>query len=491
MARQKNTKTHNIFLLNREKIEDIMPDSKHNDVEAIISTIMSKDADYKKQELKPLPENCAFNAKLFFRNEPIPKNKLVSFCETFVADDQPILKFKNQNASSVLFVWSEQNIFVITTGQGFRIIEDYCTPKFGMLVISIFEKLFRITALDSNGMSSIVHSSKTIYSNEVDFVNIEALDTIFKEVTGRLNSKEKVHELLNLDEKSKKKSVKITGKNYVQFSSALNFSGLLHLLSILNNYDFSNMKEGFNLVVPIDSKKNRDIVAANNRRIIEILYDSIDSDNIAPFDLFNKSTNEFIGAEEYSILANETILTTVEDIEPNLFIKEAFSEYIGEKAPTLELFETFVYEARIRSSKGETLVTEGPLLNHISGEIECGGKNYYVFYGEYYFLSESYSRRLNRSLTGKLTQDRFTDNPTLEELTAWYKQSGLQLKKFFNTSGLLYKSMELKDKLPNMYEEEQLKLLATDGMLVKRPLLIGEDFVLVGFKESEWNDRLK
>ena len=78
------------------------------------------------------------------------------------------------------------------------------------------------------------------------------------------------------------------------------------------------------------------------------------------------------------------------------------------------------------------------------------------------------------------------DNPTLEELTAWYKQSGLPLKKFFNTSGLLYKSMELKDKLPNMSEEEQLKLLATDGMLVKRPLVIGEGFVLVGFKECEW-----
>ena len=82
------------------------------------------------------------------------------------------------------------------------------------------------------------------------------------------------------------------------------------------------------------------------------------------------------------------------------------------------------------------------------------------------------------------------ENPTLEELTAWYKQSGLPLKKFFNTSGLLYKSMELKDKLPTMSEEEQLKLLATDGMLVKRPLVIGEDFVLVGFKESEWSEKL-
>ena len=82
------------------------------------------------------------------------------------------------------------------------------------------------------------------------------------------------------------------------------------------------------------------------------------------------------------------------------------------------------------------------------------------------------------------------DNPTLEELTAWYKQSGLPLKMFFNTSGLLYKSMELKDKLPNMSEEEQLNLLSTDGMLVKRPLVIGRDFVLVGFKEAEWKERL-
>ena len=82
------------------------------------------------------------------------------------------------------------------------------------------------------------------------------------------------------------------------------------------------------------------------------------------------------------------------------------------------------------------------------------------------------------------------NNPSLEELTAWYKMSGLPLKKFFNTSGLLYKSMELKDKLPAMSKEEQLKLLATDGMLVKRPLVIGEGFVLVGFKENEWNEML-
>ena len=82
------------------------------------------------------------------------------------------------------------------------------------------------------------------------------------------------------------------------------------------------------------------------------------------------------------------------------------------------------------------------------------------------------------------------ENPSEEELSYWYKNSGLPLKRFFNTSGLLYKSMELKDKLPTMSEDEQLKLLATDGMLVKRPLVIGNDFVLVGFKESEWSEKI-
>ena len=83
------------------------------------------------------------------------------------------------------------------------------------------------------------------------------------------------------------------------------------------------------------------------------------------------------------------------------------------------------------------------------------------------------------------------DNPTLDELAAWYSQSGLPLKKFFNTSGLLYKSLDLKNKLPTMSENEMLKLLATDGMLVKRPLLVGEDFLLVGFKEAEWEEQFK
>ena len=83
------------------------------------------------------------------------------------------------------------------------------------------------------------------------------------------------------------------------------------------------------------------------------------------------------------------------------------------------------------------------------------------------------------------------ENPTREELSLWQKKSGLPMKKFFNTSGLLYKSMDLKNKLPAMTEDAMLDLLASDGMLVKRPLLIADDFVLVGFKEAEWSESVR
>ena len=83
------------------------------------------------------------------------------------------------------------------------------------------------------------------------------------------------------------------------------------------------------------------------------------------------------------------------------------------------------------------------------------------------------------------------NNPSYEELKMWYEKSGLPLKRFINTSGLMYKDMQLKDKLPIMSEEEQLKLLATNGMLVKRPLIVDESIVLTGFKETEWAEKLQ
>ena len=82
------------------------------------------------------------------------------------------------------------------------------------------------------------------------------------------------------------------------------------------------------------------------------------------------------------------------------------------------------------------------------------------------------------------------NNPSKEELMEWHKRSGMPLKKFFNTSGMLYREKGLKDKLPEMTEEEQYELLAEDGMLVKRPVIVAEEFVLTGFREKEWTEKL-
>lgn len=89
-----------------------------------------------------------------------------------------------------------------------------------------------------------------------------------------------------------------------------------------------------------------------------------------------------------------------------------------------------------------------------------------------------------------LDRDIKEENPTEEELKEWYKKSGLPLKRFFNTSGMIYRDMNLKEKLPDMTEEEQIKLLASDGMLVKRPIIVTENQILVGFKEKDWEETI-
>lgn len=416
MARPKNTKTHNIFLLNKEKVQEKLFNNQPTDVRAMIDGVISVyPIRYYEQTLLDGINTGSFSVRMFFREEKPEDSKLASFCRPFIQADQDIVKFKPRSASSVLFVWSEDHIFVITTGQGFRVVEDFCVSKFGMLVVSAFQRLFRITALDSNGMSSIVHSNKTIYANEIDFVDVDALDTVFKEVTGRLNDKGTVHSLLNLEQTSKKKSMKITAKNFIQFSSSLNFDGLIHLLTQIDQYDYTAMQDKFNLIAPVNPKHNKRVVEKNNNKIIEKMYSAVKENKPLGVDLFHRLTIDFIGADTYSIMCNETELATTDDIEPSAFIKEAYTAYLEDQEDTLQTFSAFINSASLVSQKGDSMVTEGSILSHISGELQVDGKSYYIFYGEYYFLSESYSNRLNKSLKGKLLDERFVKYLT----TSW------------------------------------------------------------------------
>ncbi len=410
MAHSKNTKTHNIFLIDKNKLAEKIG-APVSIVENAIATLMSNDDGYKLQTLKPDVNTQGFSVCLYFRGDDKFQSKFASFCKSFVADDQAAVNFYPRSASSVLFIWNNRHIYAVTTGQGFRMIEAYSLPKFGLIVASIFEERFKITSLDSNTMSSIVHSTKTVYSNEIDFIDVSALDTVFKEVTGRLKDASRVRSLLNLASTSKKQSMKVTAKNFVQFSSALNFDGLLHLLTTIDSYEFERYQDRFNLIAPLNSKMHRTEISANNDAVIQAMYNAINSKNDIPFDLFHEDTSAYISADTY-VFYNSALGIEYGsfDAHPNSeTLLAAYSAFLDGNPNTLTAFNTFVNSVGIRTDRGDTQgITDAPLLQHISGEVQVADINYFIFYGKYYHLSTSYTERLNDSLSGKLRSEFYS-----------------------------------------------------------------------------------
>lgn len=421
MARgEKQTKTHNIFMLDKTRLQEQFSSRGDSSVLELIAQLMSADASYTAQTLKEGVDTLGFSIKLYFRKEESFKSKFASFCKTFVADDQDAIAYRPRSSSSVLFIWNEKNIYAIPTGQGFRMIEAAIVPKFGMMIASKYDQLFKVTSLDSNALSSIIHSTKTVYSNEVDFLDINALDTIFKEVTGRLTDKTNVHSLLNLQSTSKKQSMKITAKDFVQFSSALSFNNLLHLLTVINGYDFDKLSDRFNLISPMTPKKHHNVIIDNNSAVIHAMYESLMSGKRLPYDLFHKNTIDFISADSYIIYnpINYEVYYSQDDYEPTQLVLNAYQNYLKGNPPTEAAFYAFVLSSKLRADRGDYMATDGSILQYVSGEVEVNNTNYYIFYGDYYRLTASYDERLKDSLKGKLQQVYETN----EIQTAWVRE---------------------------------------------------------------------
>ena len=399
-------KTHNIYMLDTEKLTNLGKSINEQITRIIEQSNGNSRYKYKLQDLKDETDFQGFSIKLYYRNEE-KDSRIKLFCESFVKENQEVVRSFTRSSSSIMFIWNKKSIYAVTTGQGFRAIEEYCMQKFGLLVISAFNA-FKITALDSNTLSSIVHSSKTIYSNEVDFIDVTELDTIYKEITGRLNDIGIVKKIINNDE-TKKSSIKVIGKNYIQFSNSMNLNDLLHLLSLLNAYNYNQISDSFNLISPIDNKTCKSIIDRNNKAVIEKMFDAIKKGDTFCFDLFHKNTNDFITATEYIVENKKRDLISEEEIRPWEFIKNAYDAYLDGKDYDYNSFESFIYSSKIIAKNEERVITSEKILNHISGEIEINGHSYFVFYGNYYSITQSYTERLNESLTQKLSIERTTD----------------------------------------------------------------------------------
>ncbi len=417
MAKETHTKTHNIFLLNNERMQNSLDPNHQLDIHGLLDAVMGIDEKYKEQELKDNVDAKGFSVKLYFRGDDNYQSKFASFCKDFVKEDQESVCYYPRSASSVLFIWSDKHIFAITTGQGFRMIQDFAVPRFGLIIASTYSGRFKITSLNSNAMSSIIHSSKTIYTNEIDFIDVDALDTVFKEITGRLKDSTSVKSLLGLKATSKRNSMKITAKDYVQFSCALNFSGLLHLLSIIDTYNYEILSDKFNLITPMTRKRDDVIITQNNVAVADALYDAIIGKSNFPFDLFHKDTEEYIAADQYVVYNQDTQeeYGVSEDYDAIKLLQTAYETFLDGSETNKAAFHSFMDTVRLQSRRGDYMSTDGTIMDHISGEIESDGINYYIFYGEYYRLNSTYSERLNESLNGKLRPEFYTNEIT----TAW------------------------------------------------------------------------
>ena len=195
-----NKKAHSIYLIDKYSILKNADEMSDKEISVFIERFMGTDKEYKIQTLKDGIDLGGFKIQFYFKPER-RKSKIAKFCESFIAEDQNVLNFQSASSSSIMFVWNKKYIYAITTGQGYRMVENYCVPKFGLIVTSLFDNKFKITSLDSNVMSSTVHSTKTVYSKEVEFNDANTLDMIYKEVIGRLNDSESVRNLLNLKNK--------------------------------------------------------------------------------------------------------------------------------------------------------------------------------------------------------------------------------------------------------------------------------------------------
>lgn len=421
MARGSSAKTHNIFCLDKDKALKNNFGGKEVSDKEIIQKIMADCPCYIPQKLISNYDYYGFTVFLYFFGETKHNSRLSKFCSPFVVSTEKVVSFKPQMASSVMFICSEKNIFIVTTGQGFRVVEKFCVTKFGLKVLSAYYNHVKISAVDTNGMSGIVHSNKTIYSNEVDFIDIDNLDTIFKEVTGRLFDKETVHSLLQLENKSKKNSMKIIAKNYVQFSSSLDFNKLLYLLNKIDDFDLSKMTDRFNLILPLDPKKEKKQIEENSEYVISSVYNYIKEQSIREFDVFHKDTNTFISADSYDILCGNKLLSSSDDCCSFELFKAAYSEYLTGSENKYEVFKSFCDDAEINANKDDVVITNGRLLDYLSGELTVNGINYYMFYGKYYLLNSSYSQRLCATLKTKLKPTMFENilstiwEPTFDE----------------------------------------------------------------------------
>lgn len=416
MASKSNTKIHNINLINtdlvKKEITSINENLKIENVTAndCISYIMQSSLDYEKQILK-LSEIDGVKLQLYYMSIPGHESALTRFSKKFVREDQDVVIDNGVIQSSLLFLTIENRIYCVPTGQGFRVIAKYIIDKFGLVALSAINTKFKVTALNSNNMSGKAHSENKVFRQELDFWDVQDIDSIIKELKGKINDKQLICNLLNLPNDTKKDKLSIVVKDSLQLSSSMDIEKLVKTIKNINEYIDDNHVNNFIDIKMLDKDKNLAEIDSNNNVLYQNIIETLEYENpeYLGYDFFNKDVETFLDYDKYILVFNEE----TEEFDDSYDILQALKNLydrlkIVDKKPEEKI--EFIKHLRIYGYDDESTCCLGTLIENLSGEIDNNNKKYLMLYGSYYYVENSYFNRLKDSLTKKLSIKKFVNN---------------------------------------------------------------------------------
>ena len=424
MAKSNNGKVHNVYLLDVEKIKsDYSVDTLEKSIELLIEEANDKLPDnscYEPQIIRS-PENFnGFLCLVYYASINGPQRSIQSFFSPFVEENESIVNAWNTIPSFLMFLYTDNNLFCITGGNGYHVISKYTVPKFGLIIMSNFVEDYKISSFNNNPVDSTVHANRTTYRRETMFQSVDSWNTIFREMIGKIEDFEIIRQFISCEKDEKKKSINITAKDSIQVGNRLNINKLTLLLKKCEELLKKSTNDKFNIFIALDGKKDNAQILKNNNVIGKELYASFlnyktNSLTGCKFDFFCDEIDKFIKCTEINVYYKGIKIfdeqQTLNSVENTIF--EAFLRLVNnETLKDTELdFSKFLLGTNIACfADGSTIPdTDQSIISHISGEIEENKKKYFVIYGRYYLIEQGYIDYLNKVIKSKMTDDLFID----------------------------------------------------------------------------------
>lgn len=416
MKKDNNSKVHNINLLNLDYIKSEMTkETKDSNPESIsnkdcIDYIMKKNPGYKSQTLKDSTIN---NAQLFlyYNSRAIP-SALNRFVGNFVEEKSEILSDNLLMQNSVLFLIIDKRIYAIPTGQGFRVISNYIFDKFGLLILNCLKEKFKVTAINTNNMSGKTHSENRVFRQELNYWDVLDIDSVVKELKGRINDKDTITQLLNLPKTSKKGKLSFAAKDSLQLSSSMSIQELIESLKVINNLFSDDTQSNFVDIKILEKHKNAKEIEENIQQVYKNIIETIENqdETYLGYDFFNKNVEDFLNYDKY-IIKFEDKHEEFEDSYDILSKLRCLYKKLNIKVKSSEEKIDFISNIKIVASENNVDDDLGSLIQNLSGELFKNEKHYFMWYGTFYFVTDNYFTRLKITLKNKL--DNTSDDPSI------------------------------------------------------------------------------